>query len=763
MAKQRNPNAENIDNAGQQDVEEAVEEATNPGTQASIAEFQSSIEEAATEAEPNVDEGQWEEIVDRAEETETEYEEQGSREDRYDGEGWEAVPEDERPSDVDIDNSEPGQGDESQGEINQSESVDLLDREQTLRDRIREGQEEATLENVPVEEIKQLQADAAQSQLGGMMAQTDRITGDPSAGAAVASEDHLFDDPEAAINGQEEIPLPDDKIIDGGQGPPDDPLPDSVPRDEVTGIDFDELEAPESGPVADSELEDETGYHEMVERIAGQQAEMELRSRDAALRANAGEAPQRASRTAVQNTDHQEQRPWKTPVDEDTGSDHLYRFVQADPDNPSSAREAKTEVYQSLEVRKEIAIAQDELTEDTALSDFEDKTAVDTPAIDYDRDTYDSVYEAMANGEQVIDEDIDPAPAAKPLSADHHQSIGTTAAVNLHEAGYTHVNDLKGVTVDELTQVDGIGETKAEQIIDNEGAVAQNIRSEAARIDMELRETSGDFGQEEFEEILEYGAECGVPVSKTADILRQPNMQKEMPGPTPVSALESGDTERRRKINRNSDRKYVSGHETESGTTYRPNDSTEHGQAPPVTISATVDRVFEPDNPDEERQVVEIRDHNQNSTKLTVYRDSLNEPDDEMTAGYSTYDTTHPEDGVDPNVVLAPGDEVEIVNPQINDYGGGNNDQWDGPTLATTPSTTLDTGGESLRQPSEGTVSDGTVTRGTKDYGTERAAEKRDIRRRERRYEDKHGSKYNQPDDPQDAQDDSLGDVDADI
>jgi hypothetical protein len=762
MAKQRNPNAKNIDNAGQQGVEQAIEEAENSATQGSIGEFQDAIEDAVTEANPNVDEERWDEIVGRAQEAETEFEQRGSRTAQYDEGGWEAVPESERPPDIEVQESESEQIDDSQEAVSRSDSVDLLDREQTLRNRIREGQEEATLENVPYEQIKEHLRDSAQSQLGGMMAQSDRITGDPSAGAAVASEEHLFDDPEAALQGEEEIPLPDEKTIDNGEGLPDDPLPDSVPKDEVTGIDFDELESPEDGPIADSELDSESGFHEMAERVAGQQAELELRSREAALRADAGEAPLHASREAVNNTDFREQRPWVTAVDENSGPDHLYRFVPADPDNPSSAREAKTEVFQSLEVRKEIAKAQDEVTEETTLSDFEDTIVVDSPSIDYDRDTYNSVYEAMADGVQVIDEDVDPAPAAEPLSAERHVSFGDRVEKSLHEAGFTHINDLKDATVDDLTEADGIGETRAKEIIDNEGALAQTIKSEAAKLNMELRDTAGDFGQEEFEQIIEYGAKCGVPVDKMGNILRQPNMQKEMPGPTPVTALDSGDTERRRKINRNSDRQYLPGHETESGASHRPNDSTQHSKAPPVTISATVERCFEPHNPDEERQVVEIRDHNQNTTKLTVYRDSLNEPDDEMTAGYSTYDTTHPEDGVDPNVVLKPGDEIEIINPQINDYGGENDDRWDGPTLATTPSTTLDTGGESLRRPSEGTVGSGMVSRGTPVYDDD-DDKTRALKRRERQYEKKHGSKHNRPDNPEDVEDGSLDDVDADI
>jgi hypothetical protein len=748
MVKQRNPNAQNIDNAGKQDVEQAVEDAENPATQSSIGEFQDAIEDAVTEAEPNVDEDQWNEVVEQAQEAETDFEQQGSRADQYDQNGWEAVPENERPPDIEVQESESEQIDGSKGDITQSESVDLLDREETLRNRIREGQEEATLENVPYEQIREHLEDSAQSQLGGMMAQSDRITGDPSAGAAVASEEHLFDDPEAALQGEEEIPLPDEKTIDGGEGLPDDPLPESVPRDEVTGIDLNDLEPPEDAPVADSELDSESGFHEMAERVAGQQAELELRSREAALRDDAGEAPLHATREAVENTNYREQRPWVTTAGESSGSDHLYRFVPADPGNPSSAREAKAEVFQSLEVQKEIVKAQ-----------FESYTG---SQVDNITDIISDPYESMANGEDITYDNIDPAPAAAQISANEHENIGTTTAVNLHEAGYTHISDFKDATKDDLLEVDGIGETKAQNIIENEGALAQTIQSEAAKVNMELRETSGGFGQGEFERIIEYGAKQGIQPDKMADILRQPNMQKEMPGPTPVSALESGDSERRRQINRNADTQYLPGHETEAGTTHRPNDSTDYSKAPPVTVSATVERAYEPNNPDEQRQVVEIRDHNQNVTKLTVYRDSLNEPDSETTAGYSSYDTTHPEDGVDPNIVLKAGDEIEIVNPQINEYGGGNDDRWDGPTLATTPSTTLDTGGESLRRPSEGTVGRGTVSRGSPVYDDDEG-KPRDIKRRERRYEEEHGSKYNRPDNPEDAEDDSLDDVDADI
>lgn len=749
MAKQRNPNATNIDNAGEQDVESALENADNSSTQAAVADFQQSIEGAAEEARPNVDDEQWGEIVAQARETETEFERHGSRGDQYDNEGWDAVPEEERPPDVEVKNTDSQEADTQQEDVIESDSVDFLDREQTLRNRIQEGQERATLENVPYEQIKEHLSDAEQSQLGGMMAQADQMTGDPSAGAAVASEEHLFNDPEAALQGEEEIALPDDKTISGGEEPPEDPLPDSIPKDEVTGIDVDEIEAPESNPAADSELDSESGYHEMVERIAGQQAEMELRSRDAALRADAGESPLRASREAVRNTDYREQRPWVTTADEDSGADHLYRFVPADPDNPSSAREAKADVYQSFEVRKEIAKAQ-----------YEEFIGGEVDSI---TDIISDPLESIANGEEIMIDGIDPAPAAEQISAKKHESIGETAAANLHEAGYTRISDLKDATESELAEVDGIGETKAQDILNNEGERAQKIKAEAAKVNMELRETTGDLGQEEFERIIEYGAKKGVTVDKMGDILRQPNMQKEMPGPTPVSALEAGDTEQRRKINRNSDSQYLPGHETESGTTHRPNDSTEHAKAPPVTVSATVERAFEPNNPNAERQVVEIRDHNQNVTKLTVYRDSLNEPDDEMTAGYSTYDTTHPEDGVDPNVVLKPGDEVEIINPQINEYGGGNDDRWDGPTLATTPSTTLDTGGESLRPPSMGIVSRGTVTRGSPNYGDDDEDKTIALKRRERKYEEKHGSKKNRSGVVEDDEDDSLGDVDADI
>jgi hypothetical protein len=750
MAKHRNPEAHNIDSAGQQDVERAIANADNPDTQATIGDFEDSIEDAVEQAKPNVDAENWEQVVEHAEETETEYEEQGSRAAQYNAEGWEAVPEDERPATAEIEADEPNEQSGSSANISEADSVDLLDREQTLRNRVRAGQEEPTLENIPYEDIKKTLSDANQSQLGGLMAQSDRITGDPSAGAAVASEKHLFDDPEAALNGEEAIPLPDDRVIDQGEGLPDDPLPDSVPRDDVAGIDFDDLEAPTSEPAADSDLDSESGFHEMVERIAGQQAELELRSREAALRDDAGEAPNRASREVVQRTDYREQRPWVVAAtDENTGADHLYRFVPADHTSPTSAREAKSEVYQSFEVRKEIAKAQ-----------FE---SVFGHRIEKITDVVSNPYKEMADGEEIMLDDIDPAPAGAKISADTHDNVTTTTALNLHEAGYTHISDLKDADENDLKEVDGIGETKAQNILDNEGALAHTIKAEAAKVNMELRDTTGDFGQEEFEQIIEYGAKQGIAVEKMGEILRQPNIQKEMPGPTPVSALEAGDGERRRQINRNADTQYLSGHETQSGSTHRPTDHTEQAKAPPITVSATVEKCYEPNNPDAEYQVVEIRDHNHNRTKLTIYRDSLNEPDSETTAGYSTYDTTHPEDGVDPNIVLKPGDDIEIVNPQVNEYGGGDGDRWDGPTLATTPSTTVDTGGESIRRPSEGTVSRGTVTRGSPNYGPEDEDKPRAIKRRERRYEEEHGSKDNEPDDRVDSNDESLGDVDADI
>ncbi|WP_158589939.1 hypothetical protein, partial [Haloferax sp. Atlit-10N] len=125
-------------------------------------------------------------------------------------------------------------------------------------------------------------------------------------------------------SGNEQVSLPEDRELD-------DAFRD-LEHEEVTGIDFDNLEPPQSESVGADPEETGGGLHEGMERASANQAEAEFYAQKAVDRYNNGESPGEASKHAIERTDFQENRPW---VGEEqgpaTGEDYIYRFVEGGP------------------------------------------------------------------------------------------------------------------------------------------------------------------------------------------------------------------------------------------------------------------------------------------------------------------------------------------------------------------------------------------------------------------------------------------------
>ncbi|RLM94407.1 hypothetical protein D3D01_16215 [Haloarcula sp. Atlit-7R] len=177
-------------------------------------------------------------------------------------------------------------------------------------------------------------------------------------------------------------------------------------------------------------------------------------------------------------------------------------------------------------------------------------------------------------------------------------------------------------------------------------------------------------------------------------------------------------------------------------------------------MKATVEVVHKPNNPEHgEHQVARIKDHEGNLSKLTIYKDSLHqwEDDDQFASGVSDWgETTDPDTAVDPNLVLTEGDEITIRNPQVNEYGGSDDDHYDGKTIATTPDTTIETdapprsgtdGTVAWTEPSLSGVKKKQARTGIPDYVENKS---RDIRRRERQYGQRYGQQNSQSYDDED-------------
>lgn len=777
MGKITSNSARNIDGAGAQAVQDAIENASDPGTQVSVEEFQESLADTADDARPAVDEEDWEEVSGRAEETETGFEKEiDSRAEKYSEQGWEAVPEE------DASGEQSAAADEADGFRPEAQPGD--------RDPVRRDPEYQDPDDVAESRFGNDEVNAAgASTLGETIDDNNPLYAeirfqepgessagatDPGAGVALSLNEHHFDDAEAALAGDETVGLPEEKELSNAF--------EELARDDVSGIDLDSLEAPEETPGPSPEGESGS-YQATWERIGGEQAELEYYAQEATARYNAGESPAAASRHAINETDTRD-RPWQGEDEGPaTGESFVHRFVESAPSVSTNQAPAVHQAIAQRQPGNEIDLAshiRSETNSGTAGQKISERMDVDVGEDNHvsqglvesgSGEGYSSTYEAIADGQTLIDDSVEPAPAAQELSASNHSYIGEQAVENLREAGYTRVADLADATVDDLTAVDGIGEKKATKIIDNEGETARKLERTAQRLDDQIR--SDEFGASEYRRILTYAAEKGLPVEVGETIFSDPEVQKEIPGPTSVTDLRPGDGEQR--AYGNNRHKWVDTHETADNQSYNPSGDRYSYQAS-VTVEATVEQTFEPEHPEYgERQVVQITDHQGNTTKFTVYSDSVKEWDDEETSaavGQFHDGETDPSTGIGPNVVLEPGDTISIKSPQVNDYGGGDGDPWDGPTLATTPDTTIQTDAPPRRD-SEGTVAEEWQPRGAPSKETRQSApdyvegDSRNLRRRKRQNETEAGGKTIDYSDVQGGdgadEDRNINDVDADI
>jgi len=712
MQKRKNTGGVNIEGAGEQSVEQALSNAENSQTQASVGEFVEEIEEDVEEAKSNVDEESWQELVDEARGTETQFESEiDSRAEKYTEGGVEVV---DQEGHQQYEFEDGGHG----------ESAQPGDREPVQRDN------PTAKEGVIETEEPEVETVSVAQELGTENEAVQQVFVEPAEQGAnnqLRLEEHHFEDAEAVLSGNEEVTLPEDRALD-------DAFRD-LERDEVTGIDFDNLEPPQSEGVGSDVEETGGGLHEAMENASANQAEAEFYAQKAVERYNEGESPARASKHTIDNSNLRENRPW---VGDDhgpaTGEDYIYRFVEGGPG---------TDTLQSPAFQQQLAERQP------------------GNSATVDNTEYNNVFESITDGNTVIDEDVEPAPVAQPLSADNHDYLGETAVENLKNAGYRKVSDFDDATVDELTDVDGVGTGKAEKIIENEGETARKLNQTAEHLNDTIE--SDEFDTDDYKRILEYSAEKGVPPEVAETIFFDSSVQKEIPGPTAVTDLSPGESQRRAQINKSRNRQYIDTHETSNApSSFEPTHGDYNYQAP-IEVKATVEKVHKPNNPEQgEHQVARIKDHEGNLSKLTVYKDSLHEweGDDNFSAGIHDWgETTDPDAAVDPDLVLKEGDEVTIKNPQVNDFGGDEDDHYDGKTLATTPDTTIESDAPPRSQ------TDGTVAWTEPSRGGAKTKQERDgvpdyvenmsraMRRRERQYGKRHGQQSGGSSDGEDLTD----------
>ncbi|MDT3437837.1 helix-hairpin-helix domain-containing protein [Haloarcula sp. 1CSR25-25] len=699
MQKKKNAGGVNVEAAGEQSVEYALSNAENSSTQASVGEFQEEIEDDVEKAKSDIDEESWQELVDEARETETTYESEiGSRAEKYNENGMEVV---------DEGSSQQYDFDEGGGH---RKAAQPGERESVRRDK--PSAKEGFIET----QEPQIETVSVAQELGAENEAVQQVFVEPAEQGEsnqLRLEEHHFEDAEAFLSGNEEVSLPEDRALD-------DSFRD-LERDEVTGIDFDNLEPPQSEGVGPDPEESGGGMHEGMERASANQAEAEYYAQRVVEQYNNGESPGKASKHAIENSALREDRPW---VGEDqgpaTGEDYIYRFVEGG---------AGVDTLQSPAFQQQLAMRQPE------------------NSVTVDNTEYGNVFEAITDGNKVLDDDVEPALVAQSLSADSHDYLGETAVQNLKDAGYEEVTDFADATVDDLTEVDEIGPAKAERLIENEKEAVRELNRVAEQLNDTIE--SDEFDTGDYKRILEYSAEKGVPPEVAETIFFDSAVRKEIPGPTPVTDLTPGESQRRAQVNRSRNRQYVDTHETsDAPSAFEPTHGNYDYQAP-IEVKATVEKVHKPSNPDHgEHQVVRIKDHEGNLSKLTIYKDSLYEweDDEEFTSGVHDWgETTDPDAAVDPNLVLKEGDQITIKNPQVNEFGGGDDDHYDGNTLATTPDTTIKTdapprsgtdGTISWAEPSRGGVQKKQERNGVPDYVENKS---RAMRRRDRQYKKRHG------------------------
>lgn len=740
MAKKKLKNAVNIEGAGKGSVDTAMESSTGATTQTTLEEVQEATEDAVEEAKSSVDEDNWNEIVERAQETETAHEQQmESRADHFQNGGSEALPGDDEPSEG---SGEPGVG----GFTEDGPDQQTFARESPVNraDKMVHGEEGPTEENLPrwaEERIREQDNFNVTSEVYAKVKDTSPVGENWDKGVSMPLEDQHFEDAQAVVNGEEAIEMPEDRLIDHEAF-------SDLANDDVEGIDFDDISPPDS-PEGGDNLGDQAGKSsfEMFEEMVSQQAELELLSQKAVERKAAGQELGIWSKEKIAEKDFSADRPWKNqnqgPA---SGPDRIFKFVEE--------RSGQADSVQSPQFVKRLANAQPGSKTSPEIVDGEvvyQNTAEDRA----DLDENETLFGHISDGNTVFDESVEKHPGVKQLSPEDHEYLGDKSTENLRKAGFRKVTDLAGADVEDLTQVDLVGPAKAEKLLEHEGAVADRFKSQAQKLNETI--PSDEFNENEYMRILEYGAEKGVSPEKTAEVLRSPAVKREIPGPTPVSELDPEfDNSRYDK----SHRQFVAGgHETEDAKSYSPNHGEYHTQEP-IKVKGVVADTYEPNNPGEQRQVVELYDHEGNRTTFTVYKDSIHFPDsgDTTTGGWRP-EETDPTSGIDSDIELTPGDKITIERPQINTYQGGNSRaDFDGPALATTPSTSIeieDGGTSEADNISRGEPSRSAPGRDPRKVDHDKS---RALRRREQQYRKEHGTSNNR----EMTEDEELEDRDVD-
>jgi hypothetical protein len=723
MGSAKNPKRTNIANAGAEDIEQALEDAVNEGTQAQLDEFSQkldgkSVKERIDGEGPTDDNGldpksqaqedtglgdsdYWDDVVaDRAEETETQYEQEiDSRAENYNEEEIEALEEGEEIDNIDTGPQGHADISESRGERT---TVEMANESPDVADEVGERGEYDTIdrtEPVAKEDIEYVddpdvganEENTVENLLGSDRA---RVEGDAERlqrmiGDETVTESDFYDKPEDVFDPSEPDrgKLPESKQIEPEPIPEDEAKDDShtgavgeesFSNEEVTGIAFDDIEPPESGDHIDQKENEVTGAEEQADEIAARGAYDELTAEEVVDRHNKGESPFRAQQETIDAEPNQSsKRSWRG---EETGSspgrDHLNRFVPADEASTHGTQEYDPDTSQSATFHEKIARKQAEKKLENHNIPGNEKVAQDS-VMDYDSNEYNDPFDAITSGETVLDETVSPADPGKEISASTVDPIGERAAESIKEAGFSRVGELSGMRKDELTQFDGVGERKAERIM-QETAAGDITRRSHMLASGELAHK--DFSPEDYQEIFTYSAKHGLDPEETEEILTSGDVQKEIPGPTAITNLSPGDNARKQRTNWNIDKQTATKNGTETTDTYRPTNTKQHSETPPVEVRGTVKRALEPAD-DNIHQSVILEDHNGNTTKFSIFGDSMNDPN----AGNPNFSSTNPEDGVHQDVILEPGDEITIENPQINDYQG----DWDGNTLSSVPETTI--------------------------------------------------------------------------
>lgn len=226
---------------------------------------------------------------------------------------------------------------------------------------------------------------------------------------------------------------------------------------------------------------------------------------------------------------------------------------------------------------------------------------------------------------------------------------GKTAAKLERDAGVTTVKDLSGMGAEEIeSSVNGIGEKTAEylsRVAERGDEVSEEINFHASNLDQQTTDAC-EFTEEEFRTILQERAKQGWAPEDTAEALLDKH-RNDLPGePTAIEDLEPIS---------------IAG---------------EHRTVPNETIQGEVVQVHDPDRMDspagkDQYQVVSIEDRNGDRTRLTVWNDAVQYPEQEverreigMNEGPNSdlrSERLDPEEDV-----LGRGDKIRVKNISVN-------------------------------------------------------------------------------------------------